>query len=106
MAYFIGRALGDYVEIFQTLKLDDSMFDPEDLPSNDQGAEFGLTLDLSESFVINTDFIKKFEEFMVNQVKIIDKDDPSISRDKVHIREDQNDPPLKPRLERTPYRGD
>jgi len=32
MAYFIGRALGDYVEIFQTLKLDDSMFDPEDLP--------------------------------------------------------------------------
>ena len=106
VAYFMGRTLGDYMEIFQTLKLDDSMFDPEDLPSNDQGAEFGLTLDLTESFVINADFIKKFENFMTNQVKIIDKDDPSIARDKVKIRENDDDAPLKPRFDRTPYRGD
>ncbi len=106
IAYYMGRTLGDYVEFFQTLKLDDSMFDPEDLPSNDQGAEFGLTLDLSESFLINEDLIKKFESFMLNEVKIIDKDDPSIARDKVRIRENKDDNPLMQRFERTPYRGD
>ncbi|HRF67289.1 MAG TPA: RHS repeat-associated core domain-containing protein [Ignavibacteria bacterium] len=102
IAEHYGRELGEFTEIFQTLKGDDSQWDPEDMPSNSQGAEFGVQMGINNK--ITDDLSEKFTEYM-NKQKILDKDDPSISRDKIRIREDENDTPLPNRfLDLDPYR--
>jgi RHS repeat-associated protein len=106
-AEYFGRQLGEFMEIFQTISSDDSEWDPEDMPSNVQGAEFGLEIGFSGK--ITGEFIEKFKKYM-NEQKILDKDDPSIARNKVRIRENQYDTPLPNRMfdpdPYRPYRGE
>ncbi len=73
------------------------------MPSNEQGARFGV--ELGGETKISLTLIEKFTNRM-KQDKILDKDDPKIGRDKVRIRENKNDEPLKQRYSYSPYRGD
>ena len=93
---FITIFAGHLFEYSQNYWGDDSQWDPEDPWSNVKGAEFGSTLSPFESFTITEGFIEKFELFMKN-MNVIDKDDPSISRDNVKIRENQSDENLPSR---------
>jgi RHS repeat-associated protein len=104
-AYELGKLAGELIE--ENQNIESSAWDPEDLPSNEQGARFGLELNVLESYTITKSFIEKFEKFMQTQ-GILDKDDPSIARDKVSIRENEKDEPLPPGkpYDYTPYRGE
>ncbi|MBK9228824.1 MAG: hypothetical protein IPL67_17645 [Ignavibacteria bacterium] len=94
------------MEESQNLESNKSAWDPEDPRSNTTGALFGTELGLFDSFLITEGFIEKFESFMKEQ-GILDKDDPSISRDKVRIRENEDDDPLPSRpYNYEPYRGE
>jgi len=73
----------------QGLTGSDSYWDPEDPRSNVTGAQFGKDLNLIETYFITDSYIQKFEEFMKNR-GIIDKNDPSISPDKIRIIEGPN----------------
>lgn len=97
---------GQLTEESQNFWGDDSQWDPEDAWSNVKGAEFGSSLNTFETIKITESLIEKMEKFM-KEMNVLDKDDPSIARDKVRIRENQSDEklPSRPYLY-SPYHGE
>lgn len=105
----VTLVLGNLMEDFQDNQKvwgDESAWDPEDAWSNITGAMFGRNLGIIESFVITSSFIEKFSAY-ITQGGFVDKNDHSINRNNVKIREDQNDAPLpqRPRIY-SPYYGE
>ena len=115
-AAFVSNALGfdkaltygEYYESLQQLGILnlESAWKPEDPPSNFYGAILGLTI--KNPLSLNSDDVTAFIEYM-KLLGIIDKDDPSIARDKLYIPENAKDIPVPERTGRdiySSYRGE
>ena len=90
--------LGEGLEHGQYMIGSDSANDPEDRPSNLEGARFGNNTNESDVY-------SNFNDYLEEQ-NIIDPSDPSISSDKIYIPHDENDEPLPARASYKAYRGE
>ena len=93
---------GEFVESQQERENNPSAWDPEDLPSNLQGAIFGVSMN---SVTVDDQFISVFVKYLMKMFPV-DKDDPTIGNDKLYIPEDEFDIPLPTRKSYIPYRGE
>jgi len=89
---------GEGLEHGQFMIGKESANDPEDRPSNLEGARFGNNTDESDVYT-------NFNDYLEEQ-NIFDPSDPSISSEKIYIPYDENDVPLPERASYKPYRGE
>jgi len=90
--------LGEALEHGQFMIGNESANDPEDRPSNLEGARFGNNTNESDVYINFNDYL--------DEQNIIDPSDPSISSEKIYIPYDENDVPLPARASYRPYRGE
>lgn len=113
LSAFVGVSntleIGESIENFQDKGVwtfdENSGWDPEDPMSNLWGAIFGVSADNPLS--LSQEDIQKFVELML-ELGIVDKNDPSIAKDKLYIPQNDKDISLPQRKEfyYTPYRGE
>jgi len=89
---------GEGMEHVQFMFGKESANDPEDRPSNLEGARFGNN-------TVESDAYTNFSNYLDEQ-KIVDPSDPNISTEKIYIPYDENDTPLPDRASYKPYRGE
>jgi len=90
---------GETVEFIQGMMGNESADDPEDRPSNWEGAKFGKE-NSSEMGVV-----ENFKIYLEEQ-EILDPTDPKIASDKIYIPYDNRDKRLPERKSYKPYRGE
>ncbi|HMQ70784.1 MAG TPA: RHS repeat-associated core domain-containing protein, partial [Ignavibacteria bacterium] len=89
---------GEGLEHGQWMIGKESANDPEDRPSNLEGAKFGNTTDQGDVYT-------NFSNYLDEQ-EIVDPSDQRISSEKIYIPYDENDTALPARASYKPYRGE